>query len=58
MGDFVSSQRAGTSGRKLEGLDGEGEVLITRVVDQEPIKSRAQVTARSQEEGIVVQITF
>ena len=44
MGDFVGSQRAGTRGGQLESLDGEGEVLVAGVVDQEPVISRAHVT--------------
>ena len=38
VSDFVSSQRASTRGGQLESLDGEGEVLVARIVHQEPVK--------------------
>ena len=37
---------AGACAGQLEGLDGEGEVLVTGVIDQEPVE-RAEVTVRS-----------
>ena len=48
MGDFVGSQRAGTRGGQLESLDGEGEVLVTGVVDQEPVNSRVHAILRQR----------
>ena len=35
VGDFVSSQGAGAGGGQLERLDGEGEILVARIVHQE-----------------------
>lgn len=35
--DVISAEEAGAAGGELEGLDGEGEVLVTGVVDQEAV---------------------
>ena len=37
MGVDILSVVASTSGRQLERLDGEGEVLVVRGVDEEPV---------------------
>ena len=41
----VGAVVAGAGGGQLEGLDGEGEVLVIGIVDQEPVVNRVRNSA-------------
>ena len=41
----VGAVVAGAGGGQLEGLDGEGEVLVIGIVDQEPVINRVRNSA-------------
>ena len=57
MVDGVGAQQAGTAGGELEGLDGEGSVVVIGVVDEETVvdgllQTLGLVALRHQRTGI------